>query len=236
MTKLNGKLALVTGASRGIGAAVAKALAAEGAKLILVARNSDDLEKVDDAIQSAGGEAAVLAPCDLKDFEKIDQLGASIATRYGKLDILVGNAGMLGGMTPLSHFEPDVWKDLIDLNLTANYRLIRSFEPLLKASDAGRIIMTTSTVAQNPTAYFGPYSISKTGLETLIKIYALETAKTNVKINAVAPPATNTKMLEEAYPGGFPKEKNVANVEDLVPLYLKLASADYQESGQILTL
>src|SRR5207245_5759582 len=171
------RIALITGASRGIGAAVARNLAAEGAHVVLAARTVGGLEELDDAIRAAGG-AATLVPVDLRDFIKIDELAARLFDRYGRLDILVGNAAEFGVFSPLGHIDPAVWAEVIDLNLTANWRLIRAMDPLLRAAPAGRAIFITSVVARSVFPYCGPYAVSKAGLEMMIKIYTGEIAET----------------------------------------------------------
>ena len=171
--RLENRLALITGASRGIGAAVAKRFAAEGAHVVLVARSQGGLEEIDDAIRTAGG-TATLVPLDLQDFDGIDRLAGVLAERHGKLDILVGNAAILGALSPMSHYEPKTWQQVIDINLNANWRLIRDFDALLRASDAGRAMFVTSGVARDVRAYWGPYAASKAGLENMVLGWAAE--------------------------------------------------------------
>src|SRR5581483_6968425 len=171
--RLQDRLAVITGASRGIGRAVALGMAAEGAHVILVARTVGGLEEVDDEIRKVGGKAT-LVPFDLTDFDGIDRLGATIFERWGKLDILVSNAGSLGVLTPMSHFSPKDWDKVIATNITANWRLIRSFEPLLKRSDAGRAIFVTSGAARKNKPYWGGYAMSKAALEAIVKTWAAE--------------------------------------------------------------
>src|SRR6185312_12231864 len=154
--RLAGRLALVTGASRGIGAAVARRFAAEGAHVILLARTVGGLEELDDEIR-AGGGTATLVPLDLRDFDKLDQMGASLYQRFGRLDVLVANAGVLGTLSPMGHFTPKIWAEVIDTNLTANWRLIRSLDPLLRLSESGRAIFTTCAAARDATPYWGAY-------------------------------------------------------------------------------
>jgi NAD(P)-dependent dehydrogenase (short-subunit alcohol dehydrogenase family) len=201
--RLSNRIALITGASRGIGAAVAERFAAEGAHVILAARTVGGLEEVDDRIRAAGG-TATLVPVDLADFDKIDQLGLSIFERFGKLDILVGNAAMLGNLSPIAHYDPKLWGKVLDLNVTANYRLIRSFDRLLRASDAGRAIFVTSGVARAPTAYFGAYAASKAALEMVVKMYAAEVAKSNLRVNLLDPGVVRTKLRAQGFPGEDP--------------------------------
>jgi NAD(P)-dependent dehydrogenase (short-subunit alcohol dehydrogenase family) len=189
--RLAGRLALVTGATRGIGRAVALAYAREGAHLILVGRTSGALEEVDDEIRAAGGSATLLA-LNLKAHDKIDALGPTIYQRWSKLDILVGNAGILGPLSPLGHVTADAWNEVIEVNLTANWRLIRTLDPLLRRSDAGRAIFVSSGVATSARAYWGPYAVSKAGLEALVKVYAHEVENTPVRVNLVNPGPTRT--------------------------------------------
>src|ERR1700691_5112537 len=158
--KLKGRIALVTGASRGIGRAAAIALGGAGAHVICIARTVGGLEETDDAIVKAGG-SATLVPLNLKDFAAIDRLGASIYERWGKLDAFLGNAGLLGALTPLAQLEPKIFAELLDINITANYRLIRSLDPLLRQSDAGRVLFVTSGAAAKHTPYWGGYAMSK---------------------------------------------------------------------------
>ncbi len=201
---LAGRIALITGASRGIGAAVAKRFAAEGAQVILTARTVGGLEAVDDAIQATGGKAT-LVPLDLNDHGKIDQLGAQIAERFGRLDILVGNAGMLGELTPLAHADAGVWEKVMNVNLTANWRLIRGMDPLLRASRAGRAMFVTSGVAGGVFPYWGAYAVSKAALEMLVKIYAAEISTTPVRANLLDPGIVRTRMRASAMPGENPE-------------------------------
>ncbi|RMD90379.1 MAG: SDR family NAD(P)-dependent oxidoreductase, partial [Alphaproteobacteria bacterium] len=189
MTAFRDRIALVTGASRGIGRAVALALAGEGAHVIAIAREKSvgALEELDDAIRAKGG-TATLVPLDLTDHAGIDRLGGAIYERWGRLDILIGNAGVLGVLSPLGHIDPDVWERTLDINLTANWRLIRSLDPLLRQSDAGRAVFVTSGAAAKATPYWGAYAVSKAGLETLVRIYAQECANTTpIRANILNP-------------------------------------------------
>jgi len=202
--KLEGRIALISGASRGIGAAVARLFAREGAHIIATGRTQGGLEELDDDIRAMGGEAT-LAPFDITDFEAIDRLGAAVAERWGKLDILVGNAGVLGTLSPLGHIEPAVWDNVMAVNLTANWRLIRSFDPLLRAAGAGRAIFVSSNVTAHPHAYWGAYAVSKAGLDMLARIYGAEVAKTPVKVHVLNLGATRTAMRAQAMPGEDPQ-------------------------------
>lgn len=226
---LDDRLALVTGATRGIGAAVAIGLATAGAHIIAIGRKSKALEALDDKIKAAGG-AATLVPLDLRDGAGIDRLGGTIAERWGKLDILVGNAGVLGPMSPLSHIPPDSWDEVIDVNLTANWRLIRSLDPLLRASDAGRVIFVTTGAVGKHNPYWGGYAVSKAALEEMAYSYAAETAKTAVRVNLLNPGPTRTEMRAAAFPGEDPM--TLPAPEELVPLFLQLTDPELQETGQ----
>ncbi|HXV23296.1 MAG TPA: SDR family NAD(P)-dependent oxidoreductase [Alphaproteobacteria bacterium] len=202
--RLAGRIALITGASRGIGAAVALRYAGEGARLILAARTVGGLEEVDDAIRQAGGERATLVPVDLRQAEQIDRLGAAIFERFGRLDVLVGNAGALGTLSPIGHVSPKDWDEVIATNLTANFRLIRAFDPLLRRSAAGRAIFVTSGLGRQPIAYWGPYAVSKAALEMLVGVYAAEIKKTSVRVNLIDPGIVRTAMRAKAFPGENP--------------------------------
>ena len=201
---LEGRVALVTGASRGLGRSAALALAKQGAHVIAMARTEGGLVELDDQIKTLGG-TATLVPADIKDYAAIDRLGAAIFERWKKLDILVGNAGILGKLTPLPHVDQKLWDDVMAVNVTANYRLIRSLDPLLRASDAGRAVFVTSGLAQKCWAYWGPYSISKAALEAMVKTYANEIATTAARANCFSPGATRTKMRATAMPGEDPE-------------------------------
>jgi NAD(P)-dependent dehydrogenase (short-subunit alcohol dehydrogenase family) len=228
--RLEGRIALVTGASRGIGAAVAKRFAREGAHLILTARTVGGLEEVDDAIRTEGGKAT-LVPADLLEMDPIDQMGAAIYQRFGRLDILVGNAATLGILSPVHHVEPKVWDEAFALNVTVNYRLIRSMDPLLRQSDAGRAIFVSSGAARTAKPYWGPYSASKAALESLVQTYAGEIAKTAIRANIVSPGAVRTKMRAQAFPGEDPMR--LATPDAVTNVFVELASADCQRNGEI---
>lgn len=229
-TYLEGKKALITGASRGIGAAVAVAYAAAGAHVILAARTVGGLEETDDAVRKAGG-AATLMPLDISKLDELDRMGPTLAQSFGGLDIFVGNAGMLGTLGPLPHADAKNWQKTLDVNLNANFRLLRSLDPLLRAAPAGRAIFTSSGLAQKPLAYWGAYCASKAALEMMVKVYAAETANTNIRANLVDPGLVDTAMLREAFPGGFQGETKTP--QDVVPAYLALAAADCTMHGKI---
>jgi NAD(P)-dependent dehydrogenase (short-subunit alcohol dehydrogenase family) len=198
---LTDRVALVTGASRGIGRAVAIALAEAGAHLIAAATNQGALEELDDAVRTATGRSATLVPLDLKDGDGLDRLGAAIHERWGRLDALVASAAVLGPMSPLAHVEAKDWTKVMAVNLTSNWRLIRAMDPLLRASDAGRAVFLTSGVAATPRAFWGPYAVSKAGLEALVRTYADETEATPVRAALYNPGRTRTRMRKQAFPG-----------------------------------
>ncbi|MEK1887395.1 MAG: SDR family NAD(P)-dependent oxidoreductase [Phyllobacterium sp.] len=202
--RLDGKLALVTGASRGIGYFLAKDLAARGAHVIAVARTVGGLEDLDDEIKTAGG-TATLVPLDLADMPAIDRLGGSIYERWGKLDIMVANASVLGTISPIGHVEAKVFDKLMSINVSSVWRLIRTTDPLLKLSDAGRAIFLSSGVAHSARAYWGPYAASKAAVEVMARSWAEETRQTRLRINSVNPGPTRTAMRTQAMPGEDPE-------------------------------
>ncbi len=228
---LDGRVALITGASRGIGRALAKCFAEQGAHLILTARTQGALEELDDELRADGFDAPTLVPCDLTDFDIIDKVGGAIYERFQKLDVLVGNAGLLGTLAPISHIDPKEWQKVLDINLTANWRLIRSMDPLLKASDAGRAIFVTSSVGHQARPFWGTYAVSKAALEMTAGIYAEECAKTNVRVNLINPGGTRTDMRAEAMPGEDPE--TVKTPEAIDHLFLELASPACQANGTL---
>jgi NAD(P)-dependent dehydrogenase (short-subunit alcohol dehydrogenase family) len=199
---LTGRIALVTGASRGIGAATALALAKSGAHVVAVARTVGGLEELDDAIRAAGG-SATLVPLDVKDLEGIARLGAALNERYQRLDILVGNAAVLGPLSPLAHVEPKAWAEVMAVNVTANWQLIRCMDPLLRLSSAGRAVFVGTGVQAR--AYWGPYAASKAALDMLVRTYAAETQTTAIRANVFNPGRTRTRMRAQALPGEDPK-------------------------------
>jgi NAD(P)-dependent dehydrogenase (short-subunit alcohol dehydrogenase family) len=228
---LKGRVALVTGASRGIGRAVALGLAKAGAHVVITARSLPQLETLDDEIQAVGG-AATLLQLDLKKGDRIDQLGPTLFQRWEKLDILIANAGILGPLSPLGHVTEDGFLTTIDINLNANWRLIRTLDPLLKRSDAGRAVFVTSGAAKGTYAYWGPYAASKAGLEALVKSWAAELETTNVRANLINPGATRTQMRAKAFPG---EDANaLPTPEDLVPLFIELASPSCERNGDVI--
>jgi NAD(P)-dependent dehydrogenase (short-subunit alcohol dehydrogenase family) len=231
--RLAGRLALVTGATRGIGRAVALAYAREGAHLILTGRTAGALEELDDDIRALGGSATLLT-LDLNHLDKIDALGPTVYQRWQKLDILVGNAGVLGPLSPLGHIAAEAWDDALRINLTANWRLIRTLDPLLRMSDAGRAIFVSSGAAARPRAYWGPYAVSKAGLEALVRTYADEVANTPVRANMVNPGPTRTRMRAQAFPGEDPA--TVKAPEDVTPMFVRLAERSCTDNGRLFDL
>jgi NAD(P)-dependent dehydrogenase (short-subunit alcohol dehydrogenase family) len=198
--RLAGRLALITGASRGLGAAAALAFAGEGAHCVLVARTVGGLEEMDDKIKALGG-SATLVPLDLTDSPGIDRLGAALHERFGRLDVLLGNAGVLGALSPIGHIEPGLFERVMAVNVTANWRLIRSLDPLLRASDAGRAIFVTSGVSRRVVPYWSAYAASKAALDMMVGVYAAEIAHTQVRANLYNPGPMPTVMRSQAFPG-----------------------------------
>ena len=219
----------MTGASRGIGRAASVALGKAGAHVICVARTVGGLEETDDEITKAGG-TATLVPLNLKDAAAIDRLGASIFERWKKLDAFLGNAGSLGVLTPLTHLDPKAFQELLDINITANWRLIRSLDPLLCASDAGRAVFITSGSAARHTPFWGGYAMSKAALESLALTYAAECEGTNIKVNLVNPGPIRTLMRMRAMPGEDPA--TLKKPEELAPLLVELLSPSCEKQGE----
>ncbi|MGV3634152.1 MAG: SDR family NAD(P)-dependent oxidoreductase [Pseudorhodoplanes sp.] len=227
---LTDRLALVTGASRGIGHAVALALAKAGAHVIAVARTVGGLEELDDEITKAGG-TATLVPLDLKDYDGIARLGGALFDRYKKLDILVGNAGILGPLSPLSHVEPKAWDEVMAVNVTANWHLIRCMEPLLLKSDAGRAVFLTTGGSWQPRAYWGPYAVSKAALNTMVRTWAAETTKTSLRVNLFTPGPIRTRMRAQAMPGEDPM--TLETPEQVAGKIVEMCLPSVAESGKV---
>jgi len=223
------RIALVTGASRGIGAALALQLAEAGAHVIAVARTVGGLEELDDKIKKAGG-TATLVPLDLKDLDGIARLALALNERFGRLDVLVGNAGMLNTPSPLPHIEPKVWNDLIAVNITANWQLIRTLDPLLRRAEAGRAVFMTSGLSYLARPYFGLYAVSKAALEIMVRTYAAETEQTNVRANLFSPGQTRTRMMATAFPGVDPA--TLPTPEDVAKAIMPLCLASCTENGR----
>ncbi|PWB93651.1 SDR family NAD(P)-dependent oxidoreductase [Methylosinus sporium] len=228
---LEGRVALVTGASRGIGRALAVALAREGAHVVALARGQGALEFLYDEIVGFGGQATIV-PLDVTEFDNLDRLGACIHERWKKLDMLVGNAGLLGPVTPLPHVDPPQWSRLFDVNVTANWRLIRAMDVLLRASDAGRAVFVTSGAAHRIKPYWGPYAVTKAALNALGRTYAAETQNTSqVKVMLANPGPLRTQMRAAAMPGEDPM--TLRTPEDLAPKLVALCRPDWSETGKL---
>jgi len=224
------RTALVTGASRGIGYATALALARAGAHVVAIARTVGGLEELDDDIRRLGG-SATLVPLDLKDTPGIVRLAAALNERYHRLDVLIGNAGIGGPSSPLSHVEPKAWDDVMAINVTANFQLIRHFEPLLRASNAGRAVFISSGAAHNARAYRGPYGVSKAALEALVRTFAAETASTNIRVNVFNPGPTRTRLRAAVMPGEDPM--TLPPVEDVAEKIVALTLPNMTETGKL---
>ncbi|RED53571.1 SDR family NAD(P)-dependent oxidoreductase [Aestuariispira insulae] len=232
--KLEGRIALVTGASRGIGFAVARRMAEEGAHVVALARTVGGLEELDDIITEKGGKCT-LVPLDLRDGDKIDALGASLYERFGRLDILVGNAGILGELSPVGHLPPKLWEETFSVNTHANFRLIRSLDPLLRQSDAGRAIFVSSEIAQEQRPFWSLYAASKAALEALVQGYAAEIGNiTNIRANIIHPGPVATAMRAKAYPGEDQKKLN--RPWDITDRFIEMASSNFNENGTIVRL
>jgi NAD(P)-dependent dehydrogenase (short-subunit alcohol dehydrogenase family) len=231
MTKpLADRIALVTGASRGIGFATALALAKAGAHIVATARTQGGLEELDDEIRKAGGNSATLVPLNLTDSDGIARLGAGLHERYGKLDILIGNAGVLGPSSPVGHIELKTFNDVMAVNVSANFQLIRCMEPLLKQSDAGRAVFITSGAANKATAYVSPYAASKAALETLARAWAQETANTALRVNLFNPGPIRTRMRATLMPGEDPA--TLETPEQVAEFIVPLCAPDWTETGK----
>ncbi|MGO8800327.1 MAG: SDR family NAD(P)-dependent oxidoreductase [Roseiarcus sp.] len=232
-----GRIALVTGASRGIGRAVALAFAGVGAHVIALARTQGGLEALDDeihALRPGVDNPATLVPCDLRDHAAIDRLGEAIFRRWGRLDALVGNAGLLGPLSPLHHVDPKAWDDVLSVNVTANWRLIRALDPLLRASPAGRVAFVTSGAGHRSQlrAYWGPYAVSKAALDALARTYAAETINTSeIRVMLVNPGPLRTRMRAAAMPGEDPQ--GLRTPEELAPKIVALCAPDWRETGKL---
>lgn len=229
--RLGGRVALVTGASRGIGYHAALAMAKEGAHIIALARTIGGLEELDDAIRQQGGEPATLVPLDITDFDGIDRLGASIDKRWGKLDVFLANAGTLGGLSPLGHYEPKNFELLFNVNTVANWRFIRSLDPLLRASDAGRAIFVSCEAAHARKPFWGPYAASKAALEAMALVYAAECANLDIKVNIIDPGDAHTALRSQAMPGE--EAWGLNEPAEIAPHIVSLALPELDETGKI---
>ena len=227
---LTSRIAVVTGASRGIGYATARALAKAGAHIVAVARTQGGLEELDDEIRKDGG-SATLVPLSMTDSDGIARLGAALHERHGKIDILVGNAGVAGPSSPLGHVDLKPWNEVIAVNLTANFQLIRCMEPLLRASDAGRAVFITAGSAQRAPGYRGPYAASKAALETLVRVWAAETASTPIRVNLFSPGPIRTRMRAVVFPGEDPMTLDTP--EQAAELIVPMCAPEWNETGKL---
>jgi NAD(P)-dependent dehydrogenase (short-subunit alcohol dehydrogenase family) len=231
--RLKDRLALITGASHGLGAAIAKRFAAEGARLVLLSRDTAALEKLDDELRQAGN-SATLVPLDLRQFDQLDAMAASLHQRFGHLDIFVSCAAALGHLAPTGHFEPGLVQEVMDVNFTANWRLIRALDPLLRAAPAGRAIFTTCIAARESEPYWAPYAASKAALEALVKSYAEEIAQSSLRVNLVDPGPMRTALRFAAFP--FEERDKIKPPEDATEPFVALAEESCTENGTLLTL
>src|ERR1700761_5203567 len=229
-TPLASRIAVVTGASRGIGYATARALAKAGAHIVAVARTQGGLEELDDEIRKDGG-SATLVPLSMTDSDGIARLGAALHERHGKIDILVGNAGVAGPSSPLGHIDLKPWNDVIAVNVTANFQLVRCMEPLLKNSDAGRAVFVTAGSAQKAPGYRGPYAASKAALETLVRVWAAETSATSIRVNLFSPGPIRTRMRATVFPGEDPMALDTP--EQAAEFIVPICAAEWTESGKM---
>jgi len=227
---LAGKVVLVTGASRGIGYATAKEAARRGAHVVAVARTVGGLEELDDEIQDLGS-SATLVPLDLRDGDAIDRLGAAIFERWGALDGLIANAGMLGTLMPLPHLPPEDFEKVMAINVTANYRLLRSCDLLLRQADAGRAVFVSSGAARDPRPYWGLYAASKAALDAMVKVYAAEVAQTSIRANVFYPGAVRTAMRAKAMPGEDPD--TLPKPIDIAPALVDMILPGVSENGRL---
>ncbi len=231
MVNFTDRLVLITGATRGIGYAVARAFAAAGAHVLITGRTTGALEELYDAIIAAGGNATGL-PLDLTDYDALDRLGAEIYQRWGKLDVLIGNAAMLGPITPLAHIAPDELDKIINLNVIANARLIRAMEPLLLAAEYPRAVFTSSSSAQSTRAFWGAYAASKAALDAMVKSWANEHKQGKLRANLIYPGAIRTAMRAQALPGEDPA--TLPAPSEIAPLFLELAHQRETRTGEII--
>lgn len=232
--RLAGRIALVTGASRGIGRAVAKRFAQEGATVIAVARTKPELLTLDDEIKDLTGNNAVLVDEDLTDFETIDRIGAALFERYKKLDILVGAAGTLGQLSPTTHVPPNIWEQVMALNATAHWRTLRSVDPLLQQSEAGRVIFVTCSQGSRAAPFWSAYGASKAALDYMTQSYAAEMQESSVRANLIDPGPVRTKLRLKAFPGE--DQTKLKSPDDITDTFVELASAAYDKTGQRVTI
>lgn len=224
------RICVITGASRGLGRAAALELAGADTHIVALARTQGALEELDDAIKAKGG-SATLVPLDIRDFDALDRLGAALHQAHGRVDAVFANAGVLGKLGPLAHIEEKVWREVMDVNVTAVWRLTRALDPLLQASEAGRMLYVTSGVARTPKAYWSAYAVSKAAIDIFAKMYAAENAKTAIKANLLNPGAVATRMRAKAMPGEDPA--TLPSPEDLAPHIARLLSPETTETGRV---
>jgi NAD(P)-dependent dehydrogenase (short-subunit alcohol dehydrogenase family) len=224
------RIAVVTGASRGIGYATARALAKAGAHIVAIARTQGGLEELDDEIRKDGG-TATLVPLSMTDSDGIARLGAALHERHGKIDILVGNAGVAGPSSPLGHVDLKPWNEVMAVNVTANFQLIRCMEPLLRKSDAGRAVFVTSSASHMAPGYLGPYAASKAALETLVRVWAAETASTPIRVNLFSPGPIRTRMRATVFPGEDPMTLDTP--EQAAELIVPMCAPEWTETGKL---
>ena len=227
------RISLVTGASRGIGYAAARALAAAGHHVVATARTQGGLEALDDAITAAGG-TCTLVPMDLREFDQIDRLAAALHDRYGRIDGMLVNAAVLGDITPANHVTPKDWMEIVDVNLSAPYRMIRAFDPLLRASPSGRAVFVTSSVARSPRAYWGAYAATKAGMEVFARCWADEVAgPTNIRVGLLNPGGTATAMRAKAMPGE--DASTLPQPDDIAPLIVEMMGEGWTDNGALVS-
>ncbi len=224
------RIVVISGASRGIGRAAALEMAGPGTHIVAIARTQGALEELDDAIAAQGG-SATLVPLDIRDFDALDRLGAALIEAHGRVDAVFANAGVLGKLSPIAHIEEKVWREVMDVNVTAVWRLIRALDPLLQRSEAGRALFITSGAARKPKAYWAGYAISKAAIDMMAKTYAAETAKTNIRANLISPGPIRTRMRAKAMPGEDPETLDTP--EMLAPHIARLLSPETVETGRI---
>ncbi len=226
---LSGRYALITGASRGIGRSTAKLLARQGAHVIALARTSGALEELDDEINQAGG-SATLIPVDITNDEAMDQLAPALTQRFGKIDIFVGNAGALNDLCPVADIDTKIWNGMLAVNLTANWKLIKALDPLLKQSDAGRVVFVSTGTTETHKAYWGAYTVSKAGLEALAMTYANEVENLSVIVNILNPGATRTAMRAKAMPGEDPM--SLPHPDEVAECIVEMCQPNFTKNGQ----
>ncbi len=231
--RLAGRVAVITGATRGIGRAVAQRFSAEGAQIVAIGRSVGGLEELDDSLRQLGATATLLVPLNLAELDRIDPLGPQLFQRFGHVDILVGNAALLGTLGPIGHHDPALWDEVFRVNVHANWRLIRTLEPLLRRAEAGRAIFVTSGAATKPNAYWSAYCASKAALDQMVRVWAAELDGSAVRANLLSPGATRTTMRATAFPGE--DAMTLKPPEALADLFVDLASPACRRQGETVT-